>query len=992
MPDRGGGTGPSGPRIRVGRPSRRARTLLMTLGVLAVLAMAFVMFAGFWTDWLWYRSVAYSSVFTTTLWTKIGLFAVFGLLMGLAVGFNIWLAHRLRPPLSAMSLEQQSLDRYRMGLAPYKKWVLLAITALVGLIAGASASGQWRTWLMWVNGVSFGQKDPQFQLDVSFYAFDLPWYRFLLAFGFAATVLSLIAAALTHYLYGGLRVTSPGARATAAATGHLSVILGVFVSLKAVAYWLDRYGLAVKSSDFKAAGNWTGLRYVDANAYLPAKTILFCIAAICAVLFFATLWRRTWQLPVIGFGLMVLSAILIGGLYPAIVQKFQVQPNEQAKEAPYIQKNIDATRKAYDIDSTEPENYSGKSTVKAKDQLRANSDTAASYRLIDPNIVSPTFQQLEQKRKYYQFPTTLDVDRYKGQDTVVGLRELNIKGIPKRNWINDHFTYTHGYGAIMAAGTQTDANGSPVFTEAGLPTTGMLGPYQQRIYYGEKTDQYSIVGGPQKELDYEENGEKTTSYEGKSGVNLSNTFNRAAYAVAFSEPQILYSGAIGEGSRILYNRTPKERVEAVAPWLTIDGDAYPAVVGGKIQWIVDAYTTTNGYPYASRTTLGESTADALTVGNQQRAVVAQQNQVNYIRNSVKATVDAYDGTVKLYQWDKEDPVLKTWMKAFPDTVQPRESISPDLMQHLRYPQDMFKVQRELLTRYHVKDPAQFYSGSDAWQVPNDPTNKDGNAVPPYYLSMKMPGDQQQRFSLTTTFTPNGRPNLGGFMAVDADAGSKDYGRIRLLRVTSEVPGPEQVQNKLNSLPSVATFVRDMKGADSDIQYGNLLTVPLDGGFLYVEPVYAQGRNAHYPLLKKVAVSYVDADQPDGDTTKDTTVFEDNLTSALNAVFGVEGATPPEKPEQPGTKPPTTPSTNDAALKQAIADAQKAYDDGEAALQKGDWTAYGKAQEALQDALQRAADAGAKLTPSDQKPTGQKPGATPSTSPPSPSTSATPPSG
>ncbi|MFB9516382.1 UPF0182 family membrane protein [Streptomyces purpureus] len=964
MPDRGGG--PTGPRIRVGRPSRRARTLLMTLGVLAVLAMAFVMFAGFWTDWLWYRSVHYSTVFTTTLWTKIGLFAVFGLLMAAAVGLNIWLAHRLRPPLSAMSLEQQSLDRYRMGLAPYKKWVLLGITALVGLIAGASASGQWRTWLMYVNGVPFGQKDPQFKLDVAFYAFDLPWYRFLLGFGFAATVLSLIAAALTHYLYGGLRITSPGARATAAATGHLSVLLGVFVSLKAVAYWLDRYGLAVKSSDFKATGNWTGLRYVDANAYLPAKTILFCIAVICAVLFFATLWRRTWQLPVIGFGLMVLSAILIGGLYPAIVQKFQVQPNEQAKEAPYIKKNIDATRQAYAIGDTTPENYSGKSTVKAKDKLRNDADSAAAYRLLDPNIVSPTFQQLEQKRKYYQFPTTLDIDRYQGKDTVVGLRELNIKGIPKRNWINDHFTYTHGYGAIMATGTTTDANGSPVFTEAGLPTSGQTPKYQQRIYYGEKTDQYSIVGGPQKELDYEENGEKTTSYEGKSGVNLSNAFNRAAYAVAFSEPQILYSGAIGEGSRILYNRTPKERVEAVAPWLTIDGDAYPAVVDGRIQWIVDAYTTTNGYPYASRTTLGETTADALTVGNQQRTVVAQQNQVNYIRNSVKATVDAYDGTVNLYQWDTKDPVLKTWMKAFPDTVKPRAEIKPGLMQHLRYPQDMFKVQRELLTRYHVEDPAQFYSGSDAWQVPDDPTNKDGNAVPPYYLSMKMPGDQQQRFSLTTTFTPNGRPNLGGFMAVDADATSKEYGRIRLLRVTSDVPGPAQVQSKLNGLPSVAQFVRDMKGADSDIQYGNLLTVPLDGGFLYVEPVYAQGRNALYPLLKKVAVSYVDADQPDGDTTKDTTVFENTLGEGLNAVFGVEGAKP--TPPPPGETTPKPPATADAALNQAIADAQKAYADAEAALKKGDWTAYGKAQETLQDAIQRAADASAKLKAA-QKPTG-----------------------
>ncbi|WP_331448097.1 UPF0182 family protein [Streptomyces xanthochromogenes] len=954
MPDRG--SGPSGPRIRVGRPSRRVRTLLMTLGILAVLAMAFVMFAGFWTDWLWYRSVHYSSVFTTQLWTKIGLFLVFGLLMAFAVGLNIWLAHRLRPPLSAMSLEQQSLDRYRMGIAPYKKWMLLGITALIGLIAGASASGQWRTWLMWVNGVPFGQKDPQFKLDVSFYAFDLPWYRFMLGFGFAAAVLSLIAAALTHYLYGGLRITSPGARATGAATGHLSVLLGVFVILKAVAYWLDRYGLAVKSSDFKATNKWTGLRYVDANAYLPAKTILFCIAVICAVLFFATLWRRTWQLPVIGFGLMVLSAILIGGLYPAIVQKFQVQPNEQAKEAPYIQKNIDATRKAYGIDNADVENYKGTTDAKDNPKLRSDADAAASYRLIDPNVVSPAFQQLQQERKYYQFPSTLDVDRYKDkdgkeQDTVIGLRELNLKGIDKRNWINDHFTYTHGFGAIAAKGTSVDVNGAPDFTESGLPTSGQLASdYQQRIYYGEKTDQYSIVGGPQKELDYESEGkgQVTTSFEGKGGVSLSNPFNRAAYAVTFNEPQILYSGAIGKGSKILYNRTPKERVEAVAPWLTIDGDAYPAVVGKHIQWVVDAYTTTNGYPYASRTTLGETTTDSLT--DNQRAVVAQQNQVNYIRNSVKATVDAYDGTVTLYQWDDKDPVLKTWMKAFPGTVKAKSAIPAELLSHLRYPQDMFKVQRELLTRYHVTDPAQFYSGSDAWQVPDDPTNKDNNAVPPYYLSMKMPGAESQgkMFSLTTTFTPNGRPNLGGFMAVDADAASKDYGKIRLLRVTDNVQGPQQVQSKLNGLPEVAEFVRNLRGTDSEIDYGNLLTVPLGGGFLYIEPVYARGGSANYPLLKKVGVSY-----------GDKTAFKDNLADALSAVFGADGATPPTTPPPTTTPPTMPPATGDATVDQAIKDAQKAYDDGQKALAKGDWKAYGDAQKALQDALQQAADSEAK---------------------------------
>ncbi|MET8469592.1 UPF0182 family protein [Streptomyces sp. NPDC006422] len=939
MPDRGGG--PTGPRIRVGRPSRRARTLLLTLGVLAVLGMAFVMFAGFWTDWLWYRSVKFSSVFTTQLWTKIGLFFVFGILMALAVGVNVWLAHRLRPPLSAMSMEQQSLDRYRMGIAPFKRWLLVGVTALVGLIAGASAASQWRTWLMFVNGVPFGQKDPQFDMDVSFYAFDLPWYRFLLGFGFAAAVIGLVAAALTHYLYGGLRITSPGARATAAATGHLSVLLGVFVALKAVAYWLDRYGLAVKQSDFKATDNWTGLRYVDANAYLPAKTILFCIAVICAILFFATLWRRTWQLPVIGFGLMVLSAILIGGLYPAIVQKFQVQPNEQSKEAPYIKKNIEATRKAYGIDGAKPVDYKGKGSDDAKKQ-RTESDSAASYRLNDPNIVSPTFQQLEQQRKYYQFPTTLDVDRYNGQDTVVGLRELNLSKLDKRNWINDHFVYTHGYGAVTAKGTGT-SGGAPQFTESGLPTTGDLGDYNQRIYYGEKTTQYSIVGGPQKELDYEQDDgtQKTTSYKGKGGVNLANPINRAAYAVAFSEPQILYSGAIGDGSRILYNRTPKERVEAVAPWLTIDGDPYPTVVNGKIKWVIDAYTTSNGYPYASRTTLGDSTADSLNEADSQRAVVAQQNQVNYIRNSVKATVDAGTGEVKLYTWDEKDPVLKTWKKAFPGTVEPKSAIPASLKEHLRYPQDMFKVQRELLSLYHVTNSNQFYNASDAWQVPNDPTKKDNSAVPPYYLSMKMPGQTSQQFSLTTTFTPSGRPNLRAFMAVDADATSKDYGAIRLLRVTEDkVAGPEQVQNTLNSSNTVANWVRDMKGADSTVLYGNLLTVPLDNGFLYVEPIYAQGRNAEYPLMRKVAVSY-----------GNKIGFADSLSEALNQAFDVNGSTPAE-PEKPGSSQPPANST----VKEALSDADKAFKDGQKALKDNDWTAYGEAQDRLQDALQRAEDA------------------------------------
>ncbi|MBW1603004.1 UPF0182 family protein [Streptomyces sp. JJ66] len=954
MPERGSG-GPSGPRVRVGQPSRRAKTLLITAGVLAVLAMLFVMFAGFWTDWLWYRSVGFTNVFSTQLWTKIVLFAVFGVFMALVVGFNIWLAHRLRPPLSAMSMEQQSLDRYRMGIAPYKKWLLLGVTALVGLIAGASASGQWRTWLMWVNGTPFGETDAQFGKDISFFTFDLPFYRFLLSFGFAATVLALIAAALVHYLYGGLRVTTPGARATAQATGHLSVLLGVFVALKAVAYWLDRYGLAVKSSDIRGQEDWTGLRFTDANAYLPAKTILFFIAIICAVLFFAALWRRTWQLPVIGLGLLVLSAILIGGLYPAIVERFQVQPNQQAKETPYIEKNINATRQAYGIDDAEITNYEGAGDEEGDDaaeapkkELQAARDSvndAASIRLLDPNVVSPAFRQTQQVRGYYTFPDNLDVDRYADadgveRDTVIGLREINVEGVPERNWINDHFKYTHGFGVVTALGTEVDyeeGGGTPVFTESDLPPKGTLPDYQPRVYYGEETTRYSIVGGPQQELDYVANDEeKLYTYEGDSGVAISGTVNRAAYALAFGEPKILYSGAIGEGSRILYNRTPKERVEAVAPWLTIDGDPYPAAVDGKIQWIVDAYTTSNGYPYSSRTTLGDTTQDALTDG--QRAVLAQQDQVNYIRNSVKATVDAYTGEVKLYQWDTKDPVLKTWMKAFPGTVEPRGEISDTLLDHLRYPQDLFKVQRELLTRYHVTDPGQFYSGSERWEVPGDPTSAEDEPVPPYYLSLKMPGQDEKSFSLTTTFTPNNRQTLGAFMAVESDATAEDYGTIRLLNVpaSNSVSGPQQVQSRFNSDPRIAESINLLERGDSEVEYGNLLTIPLDGGMLYVEPLYVRGADTNYPRMRKVLASY------GGEIA-----YEDTLQDALNVVFQMEESQDPPAQEPPGEEPQEPPADQPEEdqpeeeqpdlkeLEDALRDAQDALSELQDALRRAE---------------------------------------------------------
>ncbi|MGA5700926.1 UPF0182 family membrane protein [Peterkaempfera bronchialis] len=975
MPDRGG-SGPSGPRFRAGTSTRRSRALLLTAAVLAVLAVLFVVFAGFWTDWLWYKSLHYSSVFTTRLWTKVGLFAVFGLLMALAVGLNVWLAHRLRPPLSAMSVEQQSLDRYRMGIAPFRRWLLLGVSAVIGLIAGASASGQWRTWLLWVNATPFGTTDPQFHKDVSFYTFDLPWYRFLLNFGFSAVIVSLLAAVLVHYLYGGLRLQGPGRKVSTAAQGHLAVLLGVFVALKAVAYWLDRYGLALKSSSIRNTDSWAGLRYVDANAYLPAKNILFIVAIICALLFFITPLRRTWSLPLTGFGLMVLSALLIGGLYPTIVQQFQVKPNEATKEAPYIKKNIDATRAAYGIADAKSEQYTAASEAD-KSVLDKDAGTLKNIRVLDPNIVSPTFTQREQQRGYYSFSSPLDIDRYGTgddvQDTVIGVRELNLAGVPSRNWVNDHFKYTHGYAAVTAKGNTVTPDGDPAFTESGLPPKGQFAnDTQWRIYYGEKTTEYSVVGGTNKELDYYDSDagkEVTYTYDGSGGVSLDNPLTRAAYAVKFSEPQILYSGAITSGSKIMYDRTPKERVEAVAPWLSIDGDPYPVVVDGKVKWVVDGYTTSNGYPYSSHTTLGDVTTDSLTASGG-REVLAQANQVNYIRNSVKATVDAFTGEVTLYQWDDQDPVLKTWMKSFPDTVKPKSAIDSSLMQHLRYPQDLFKVQRDMLTRYHVTDPAAFYASSDVWKVPTDPTSDTHADQPPYYLTVRMPGESTA-FSLTTSFVPTSRPNLAAFMAVNANPGP-DYGRMSILTMPEKsggrtIPGPQQVQAKFNSDPRIANDINILKRGDSTLEYGNLLTLPVGNGLLYVEPVYVRGKGINYPQLKKVLAVFGGSDN---------VAYANTLKEALQQVLGVEAGpeqegggggtttTPPSTGSGGGTAP-TVPAGSD--VQKALDDAQKAFEAGQEALKSGDWATYGQEQKKLQDALNAAVQA-------------EKPAATPSAAP------------
>jgi uncharacterized membrane protein (UPF0182 family) len=958
---------------------QRGRVLLPTVLVLGALGVIFGIFTTFYTEYLWFDSVDFVQVWRTELVTKGAMFIVFGLLMAVAVAVNAIVAYRSRPMYQPMSPEQQNLDRYRQSIEPFRKAIVAGGAVVLGLLAGSSAAGEWKTFLLWRNSEPFGQRDPQFNVDISFYVFTLPWFRFLVGFGFALVVVSALVALATHYLYGGLRLQSAGDKTTPGTRVHLSVLIGLFVLLKAVAYWLDRYSLAVADGQ---VGNesFVGLTYTDVNAVLYSKIILMIISVICAVLFFANIVRKTWLLPGLSVGLLLLVAVLVGGVYPMVVQALQVRPSEPVREAPYIERNIEATRTAYGVDGAEITNYDATTEVQPT-QLREDAETA-SVRLLDPAVVSSTYQALQQIRDFYAFTTPLDVDRYEydgsTRDTVVAVREIDITRIPadRRNWNNDHLINTHGFGFVAARGNRLEADGEPSFIESNIPSQGLLEIEQPRIYFGERSPEYSIVGAPEganpAELDYPDDtsptGQQNFTYDGAGGIPVGNFLHQILYAAKFRDPNILLSEGVNSESKILYERAPRDRVQEVAPWLELDGNPYPAVVDGKIVWIIDGYTTSNGFPYAQRTTLEQATTDAITQTRGAAVVAQAQERVNYIRNSVKATVDAYDGTVTLYAWDEADPVLQAWMKAFPDTVEPRDAISEELLGHLRYPEDLFKVQRNMLTRYHVTDARAFYTGQDFWRIPNDPTQSTDVPQPPYYLTLAMPGEEEPSFSLTTTFVPRGRPQLSAFMAVNANPG-EDYGKIQILQLprNTAVPGPEQVQNQFSANSEVATVINILQRGDSVVEYGNLLTLPLGGGLLYVEPVYVRATGeAAYPILQRVLVSF-----------GDRIAFEPTLSEALDSLFaGRVTETPVEDIEDPSSSPEPTPPAQESPepspsptgdggdtppppaaepgdLGAALQEADDALADAQAALSRGDFAAYGEAQERLEAAIERA---------------------------------------
>ena len=958
----------------------------MLAGIAIAIVVVLVMAAAqVWTEVAWYRQAGFSSVFTTQWGARLGMFAAFGLLAGVAVWLTLWIARRVRP---AVSGRRSALDQYREQIRPLERLVMIVLPVFVGLIAGLAMAGRWTEFLAWWNHEPFGVQDPEFGLDASFYVFTLPVLQALVGFVLTVSILCTLLAAFVHLLYGGIGggrefVASKGARIQLAISG-LVVMIAI-----AANYWLGRYSLLNTQN-----GDYFGALYTDVNAIIPGRTILVGIALLVGLLFLAVIWRGDWRIPAVGVSLMVLSALVVGGIYPAVVQRFQVEPNAQSLESEFIQRNIDATLYAFGLDEIETIPYEATTEAEA-DALRADAETTTQIRLLDPNVVSPAFKQLQQNKQYYDFSDTLAVDRYEldGElnDTVIAVRELNLDGLSddSRTWVNDHTVFTHGYGVVAAYGNATSRDGQPSFWEGNIPSTGALGDYEPRIYFGQTLPDYSIVGAPEGtepwELDYPDDdsptGQVNTTYAGEGGPSIGTFMEKLMYAIKFGEEQIVFSDRVTEESQILYYRDPIERVQRVAPYLELDQTTYPAVVDDEVVWIVDGYTTSSSFPYSAAVQgtgvfAGSDTAQFPTT-------------LNYLRNSVKATVNAYDGTVTLYAWDEEDPILQTWQKIFPTTIEPVSEISADLMSHLRYPEDMFQIQRHQLQRYHVTDASAFYSGQDEWDLPEDPTatttgtSSTTALQPPYYQTLQMPGQDDPSFSLTSSYIPGGNTDrniLTGFLAVDSETGASKgevapgYGQLRLLELPRDttIPGPGQVQNNFNSDTDAQETLNLLRTGDSDVVNGNLLTLPVGGGLLYVQPVYVQSSaGTQVPLLRKVFVSF-----------GDEVGFADTLQEALDQVFG-EGAAPeaeepteevepetqlePEATPEPSPTPeptesstpePTQTSSTDptdaqAQLDDALARAQQALEDSQAALADGDFAAYGVAQDELAQAIEDA---------------------------------------
>jgi uncharacterized membrane protein (UPF0182 family) len=900
------------------RPGRPRLSILVVLAVLFLLLAASSAIATFYTDVLWFADLGHANV----LWTIIASEWIVGIVFA-AVFFallytNLIIARRMAPraflTVTGDMPQQlaQSLVQLKTTLEPVMRWVLLLGSLALAVAAGSSMAAHWQTFQLAAHATSFGAADPQFGRDVSFFVFTLPALRAVTDWLLSTLFLVLVLTAAIHVFDGAIRPWEKLRGFAPHVKAHLSVIAGLIVVTKAFDYWLQAFEL-----DFSPRGQVLGASYTDVHAQLPALYILIAIAVVSGVILLVNIRFKGWRLPAIALGVWLAASILIGSVYPALVQNFRVAPNEVALEAPYISRNIASTRKAFGLDTVTTRPFAANADLTAAD-VAADRVTLDNIRLWDPVVMEKPYKQLQGIRPYYDF-NDVDVDRYSVEGTrtevLVGAREMNVSELADqaKTWVNQHLVYTHGYGVVVSPVNDVAPNGTPAFIVRDIPPTSTVDLKLTRsaIYYGETTTNYVVAATALNEFDYPKGDRNaTTSYTGKTGVAVGGLLRRLAFALRFGSTDLLLSNYIKSDSKVLFDRSITQRVHRVAPWLELDRDPYIAIVDGKLVWILDGYTVSDHFPYSQR--FG--------------------NGVNYIRNSVKATVDAYDGTLAFYAVDPKDPVLASWRKVFPGVVQDLGSMPQEVRVHLRYPEDLFLLQAEVYKDYHMLDPQVFYNKEDSWAIPGEGS---GETMKPFYVLMRLPGEPEEDFLMMMPFTPRNKANMIGWMAAKSDPAN--YGQRLVYQFPKDklTLGPEQVRARINQDPSISAQLSLWNQRGSSVLFGNLLVLPIKDAILYVQPLYLQAEQTAIPQLTRVIVAY-------GDRLS----MEPDLATALARAFGFTpsgvSTTPPgSQPTTSAVPTPSIPTTVSPGVSSDLAAARDLFQRALAAQRRGDWAEYGR---------------------------------------------------
>ena len=886
--------------------------LAVVVAALVVLWLLFLVLVHVLTTNLWFDSVHAGSVYHTALGAQVLLFCVFGVIAGAIGGVTLLSLRRIRPRL-VLSPED---DTFRWIFRKYERriWPLLLILAILvpGIVVGSRAANAWQTYELWRHVKPWHSQDSLFHKDVSFYIGVYPFHRLVASLLTQSVTYALWIALIGGYWFGAWRLRRNRRKITRGMTRLLSLLGAAYLVLKAVNFWLSRYALLTSSR-----GPVTGASYTDVHAGLPGKYVLMSISIVVAVFLLVNgilagrlLGRfRMGRVRALALAAVVMIAFtaIVGSAWTGLLYHFGEAPSAAKVDLGEISRNQQATLSAFGLDGDVTTIPYTKATSTDTTTLTDLANSTSQPSVIDPNQLSPTFNVEQQIQAYYGFKSTLDIGNYNlngtRQDVAIAVRELQSAGIPKSSWVNNHLVYTHGYGVVAApTGTVDPVTNTPDYLDGGMPPSQEIPVSRPQVYFGQAfgNSSYSIVGQPSgstKNLEFDHpggNGSSTsahTTYQGSGGIPIGSTWRRLLFAVSLHDPNVLFSSEINGASQLLTVRNPRARVAKVAPWLTLDGDVYPAVVNGHIKWIVDGYTSSSNYPDSQEVNLRNASKTTLTTNG--ASIQQPSRSVNYLRNSVKAVVDAYTGQVTLYSWNQQsqpDPLLQSWESVFPGLVKPQSSIPAALLSQLRYPTDLFNVQRTLLAKYHVAQPQNFYSGNDFWTVPSDPTvtavksiNANGSgsssSAPPQpsrYMSMSADGTGTERYALSTPMvTLNGR-QLAAFISVDSVPGP-DYGKFTVLEYpsTSDNESPSQVQNDIESDTSITEALTLQRGGNSRVVLGDLEAIPVGGRILYVEPVYTQSKTSgSFPILRHVIALYGNGDPS----------FENTLSQAIKVAI------------------------------------------------------------------------------------------------------------